>query len=244
LWVENFLIRSGGLATENEDEANAYLVAGGDGSFMRAIREKYEQGKVFLGINRGTLGFLLNPINCINDIPTTLDQITVITVRLMKVIFIDGSGNQHEFLAFNDAFCGGDIADFIKFKITGKLDHFPNREVSGNGIVISTPQGTTGYALKARGTSAVLPLDTNNWFVSGVATGPYPCDQVTPQEICVEVSSRKPVNGYADGHDQKVEDVAEMRIIPTSQEIAIGFMSNVDFAARRTSLAQLVERGG
>lgn len=242
MWIENFLLPSG-LATNNEDEANAYLVAGGDGSFMRAIRRKYQHKKIFIGINRGTLGFLLNSISEINDIPTNLEEITTISVKLMKAIFIDKDGKTHEFVAFNDVFCGGDIADYVQFSISGELGHFPKRKVGGNGIIISTPQGTTGYALKAKGTAAVLPLDTNNWFISGVATGPYPCDQVSPQRIVVEVNSRNPINGYADGHDQKVINISKMIVEPTNQVVEIGFMSDLDFAARRTQMAQQVERG-
>lgn len=241
-WVEGLLIPSG-KATTDEDKANAYLVVGGDGSFMRTIRKKHDKGKIFIGVNRGTLGFLLNPIDDINDIPTNFDQISRISVTLIQVVFTDTDGKEHEFLAFNDTFCGGDIADYITFNISGSLDHFPTRKVEGNGIIVSTPQGTTGFSLKARGTAAVLPLDTKNWFIAGVATGPYPCDQVTPQKITIEVSSRQPVHGYADGHDQRVDHVQKLVVTPTDKTVDLGFISRVDFASRRTSLAQLVERG-
>lgn len=242
-WVDNFLMPAC-LATDEEDKANVYLVAGGDGKFMKTVREKHDSGKIFFGINRGTMGFLLNPVNEINEIPISLDQIQIITAKLIKVTFIKKDGSNFEFLAFNDAFCGGNVADHITFSISGSLAHFPKRQVGGNGVIISTPQGTTGYALKARGTSSVLPLDTTNWFISGIATGPYPCDQVSPQEICVEVTSRQPVNGYADGYSQEVKDIAKMIVEPTAHEIKIGFLSHIDFAARRMNLAQLVERGG
>ncbi|MDO8669522.1 MAG: hypothetical protein Q7K65_04470 [Candidatus Buchananbacteria bacterium] len=241
-WIENFLIPAC-LATDEEDKANVYLVVGGDGKFMKSVREKHGSEKIFFGINRGTMGFLLNPIREINEIPISLDQIQIITAKLMKVIFIKKDGSSFEFLSFNDAFCGGNVADHISFSISGSLNHFPKRQVSGNGIIISTPQGTTGYALKARGTSSVLPLDTNNWFISGIATGPYPCDQVSPQEICVTVNSRQPVNGYADGYSQEVKDIERMIVKPTAEEIKIGFLSQIDFAARRMNLAQKVERG-
>ena len=241
-WVKKFMIPSC-LATNEEAEANVYLVVGGDGKFMKTVREKHGQGKIFFGINRGTMGFLLNPITEINELPVSLNQIQILAAKLIKVTFVKKDGSSNEFLAFNDAFCGGNVADHITFSIAGSLTHFPKRTVSGNGIIISTPQGTTSYALKARGTSAVLPLDTNNWFISGIATGPYPCDQVSPQEIQVTVTSRQPVNGYADGYSQEVKDIAQMIVAPADQAIRMGFLSHIDFAARRMHLAQLVERG-
>lgn len=241
-WIDNFLMPAC-LATDEEDKANVYLVVGGDGKFMKSVREKHDQGKLFFGINRGTMGFLLNPITEINEIPISLDQIQIIGAKLMRVTFFKKDGSSFDFLAFNDAFCGGNVADHITFSISGSLAHFPKRQVGGNGVIISTPQGTTGYALKARGTSSVLPLDTTNWFISGIATGPYPCDQVSPQEICIEVKSRHPVNGYADGYSQEVKDITKMIVRPTAEEIKIGFLSQIDFAARRMNLAQQVERG-
>ena len=41
-----------------------------------------------------------------------------------------------------------------------------------------------------------------------------------------------------------MKDIAKMIVRPTDQEIKIGFLSHIDFAARRMNLAQLVERGG
>jgi len=242
IWVDHFLI-PGGFATMDEEEANAYLVVGGDGRLMRTVRDKVDKGKVFVGINRGTVGFMLNPIDQINDIPLAMNQLNTFSVRLLHVELVNKVGAVRNFYAFNDVILGGDISDYITFEITGSLNHFPNRRVTGNGIVISTPQGTTGFALKARGTSAILPLESQNWFISGVATGPYPCDQVMPQTITVEMTSRSIINGYADGKGQMVKDVARATICQTDKIATLGILASIDFASRRTQLAQKVERG-
>lgn len=241
-WVKKFLIPAG-LATMNENEANAYLVVGGDGLIMKTVRAKAKENKIFVGVNRGTVGFMLNPIYQINEIPTTLAELNTFTVSLIEVIFTDLKGQEKHFYAFNDVICGGDIADFTYCDISGSLSHFPARKFSGNGVVVSTPQGTTGFALKARGTSALLTLDSNSWFISGIATGPYPCDQVTPQEITINLSSRDKVNGYADGKTQRVSGITKAIIKPTNITATLGFLTSFDFVARRTQLAQKVERG-
>ena len=243
IWIERFLMPAG-IVTEDEDRANAYLVVGGDGTLMRKVCEKIDKGKVFVGVNRGTVGFLLNPIDQINDIPLVKSQLNTFELRLIKVTFTTKEGEEKSFYAFNDVICGGDIADYISFKITGSLNHFPERSVSGNGIVIATPQGTTGFALKARGSSAILPLDSRNWYIAGVATGPYPCDQVSLQEITIDLNSRFQINGYADGRSQTVNDIVRVIVNPTDKKATLGILANIDFATRRTLLAQKVERGG
>lgn len=243
IWVERFLLPAG-IVTMDEKAANAYLVVGGDGTLMTGVRKKIDKGKIFVGVNRGTLGFLLNPIDQINDIPLLMSQINAIELGLIEVVFTTNDGEDLRFYAFNDVIIGADIADYITFEIAGSLRHFPTRKVAGNGVIVSTPQGTTAYALKARGTNALLPLDSKNWQITGVATGPYPCDQVTPQEITIDVHSRGLVNGYADGHGQAVKGITRAVIRPTHKTATLGILANIDFAAIRTQKAQLVERGG
>ena len=241
-WVDKYLI-SAGVVTLEEEKANAYLVATGDSGFMKAVRTKYDKKKIFFGINCGTVGFLLNPIMEINMVPTDFSQISTISVKMIKALFKLKSGEVKDFLAFNDVFCGRNIADYVTFDISGELTGFPNRIVQGNGIIISTPQGSTGFILKALGSSSILPLDTNTWKIGGVATGPYPNDLVMPQKIIIKVKSRKPVNGYADGYAQEAEDIESVVIEPTDNKVSVAFLKNIDFEARRRDLAQKVERG-
>lgn len=241
-WVERYLIPAG-VVTLEEEKASAYLVATGDSGFMKAVRSNYDKEKIFFGINCGTVGFLLNPITEINMIPTDFSQISVISVKMMKAIFQLRNGDVKDYLAFNDIFCGRNIADYITFEIDGELTGFPKRTVQGNGVVVSTPQGSTGFILKALGSSGILPLDTNTWKIGGVATGPYPNDLVMPQKITICVKSRKPVNGYADGYAQEAEDIESVVIEPTANKVRVAFLKNIDFEARRRDLAHKVEKG-
>lgn len=241
-WVERFLIPAG-RATWDEAVANTYLVATGDGGLMRAVHAKYSAGKTLVGLNCGRFGFLMNPINEISDIPERSSELKLIRLRLMRVEFFAKTGERETFLVFNDVVIGNDVADFIEYEISGSLSHFPNRKVSGTGLIISTPQGTTGYALKARGSSAVIPLDSDNWFIGGIATGPYPADHVSPQTILIESRSRNKIHGYADGRNQVARDIFKAVISPTDHFVTLGFLAGIDFPARRISLAQAAERG-
>jgi len=242
-WLKEFLIPAG-IATTDEAKANAYLVATGDGGLIKTVREKHDKGKIIVGANRGRVGFLLNPIDSINDLPLDFNELQLISLGLIQATFILKDGTQvGPCLISNDVVCGGKPADWIKFTIKGSLSHYPNRVSRGNSIFVSTPLGTTALALNARGTGAVLPLDSKTWFVGGIATGPYPCDIVTPQRITIEIESRHLVYGYADGYGKEVENVVKVIVEPTDKFVTLGFLKKIDFAARRTQLAQKTERG-
>ena len=241
-WIEDYLIPKG-IVTMDEKKANAYLVAAGDGGMTKAARMVCRKRKLLLGINCGTLGFLMNQFDKAPDIPTLRSELHTVRVNLMKGTFYCKDGTVHEYLAFNDVFCGGNIADYVSFSIKGSLSHFRDRKVKGNGIFISTPQGTTGFALNARGSSAVLPLDTRTWYVGGVATGPYPDGVFSPQKVEIRVKSRQKVFGYADGYEQEAADIESLIVEPTKHHVTLAFQGDVDFEARRRELAQKVEVG-
>ena len=241
-WVDKFLLPNG-MATDNEEEATAYLVASGDGGMTKAARNHCDNTKVHIGVNCGTLGFLMNQLCRLDELPVFESDLNKVTVQLMQGTFICRDGSEHTYLAFNDIFCGGNIADFVTFHVKGSMSHFRDRKVQGNGIFISTPQGTTGFALNARGSSAVLPLDTNTWYIGGVATGPYPNNVFTPQRVEIEVESRRPVNAYADGYEQEAIDVKKIIVEPTKHHVTLGFVKNVDFESRRRDLAHRIEVG-
>ena len=242
-WVEDFLLPAG-WATNDEESANAYLVAAGDGGMMQAARDLHDKGKPIVGVNRGTVGFLLNEVREINSLPLNWEYLTLIDLSLIKATFYPKEDKAVTYLAFNDVFCGGDVSDFIRFQVRGSMNGFPERDVRGNGIVLATPQGTTAFILNILGSSAMLPLDSKMWVIGGLGPGPYPNDMVMPQGVTIEVESRDPVNGYADGKRQTVKNIRRIDIQPTDHVVTLGFLQGIDFEARRRMLAQKVERGG
>ncbi len=68
----------------------AFVVLGGDGTMLRAIRERYREDVPFLGVNFGTKGFLLNRRE---DIPETA-EFARIAYPLMEVIAKTENGTE------------------------------------------------------------------------------------------------------------------------------------------------------
>ena len=141
--------KPGGLATNDISEI---VVFGGDGAMLHAIRSFYNIGAPFFGINLGHRGFLLN-----NFLPKTFDELKEqisdsIEENLwtLEAEIETAKGKKRRIMSFNDIWVRTKSGQTIKMKI-----RIGKREISdiivGDGVILSTPQGTTGYARAAGG---------------------------------------------------------------------------------------------
>lgn len=127
-----------------------YLAFGGDGTILHLVQKLGEFNKPVLGINLGRLGFLTEVQ--VPDLYSALNKIvsekTVIDKRMMLSAKINGSGL--EFLALNDiVITKHSDAKLIRISIFLD-DSFFNRFIA-DGVLISTPTGSTAYNLSAGG---------------------------------------------------------------------------------------------
>ena len=139
---------------------NLLIVIGGDGSLLNAAHAIVDASIPILGINRGSLGFL-------TDIhPTELSKIRAILegkYRLEERFLLTASTSlQHDTLnqydALNEvALIPDTIPHMIEFEIY--IDNQFMCSQSSDGLIISTPTGSTAYALSAGG--PILHPDLN-----------------------------------------------------------------------------------
>lgn len=138
----------------NKAELCAYsdliIVVGGDGTLLGTAREAVHHDTPVLGINLGRLGFLVDISP--DDIHNSLDQVFAGNYEtdkrsLLEVSFDDDS--QYH-VAFNDIVLHKwNTARLIEFETF--INHqFVDRQRS-DGLIISTPTGSTAYALSGGG---------------------------------------------------------------------------------------------
>jgi NAD+ kinase len=132
-----------------------FLVAlGGDGTLISVARRSYKFDKPILGINAGKLGFLtdINPDN----IEEFLDKYLKGEYRIDKRMVIEVDYDKSKLYAFNDVVISKDvISSMIYINVDTNESHL-NRYY-GDGLIISTPTGSTAYNLSAGG-PVVYPL--------------------------------------------------------------------------------------
>jgi len=133
--------------------ADLVIAIGGDGTFLRTARLFSDTGKPIFGINRGRLGFLteFSPEEYPHHLLNILQGYYLTTERITLEVGIIKNKVQTDSLCFiNDAVISkGALSRAITVEI--EIDgHFLN-SYSGDGLIISTPTGSTAYSLSAGG---------------------------------------------------------------------------------------------
>lgn len=136
------------------------VVLGGDGTILRVARSSALHSIPILGVNLGTLGYLadVEKNDAENAVKLVLDGKYSIEKRMMIEAFIDNNSIDNDIgIALNDvAINNGVFSRMIKIgmEINGQfVDNF-----RADGIIISTPTGSTAYNLSAGG--PILKPDT------------------------------------------------------------------------------------
>ncbi len=138
---------------ENIKGTDLLLIVGGDGSLLIATRRVAKYNVPVLGINLGRLGFLteLNADDAFEKLELILSRPLCISRRMMlrATLYRDGK-NILEADVLNDVV----VNKAILARIVDVAVYVGDRYITtynGDGIIISTPNGSTGYALSAGG---------------------------------------------------------------------------------------------
>ena len=139
------------------DNSDVIVVLGGDGFMLEAIKNHMSQNLPLFGLNYGSIGFLMNASNKDDLIKRiNLSQSIEIAPLSMKVKSFDGSS--HEAIAINEVSLLRETHQASKIKISID-DKVRLEELICDGILISTPSGSTAYNLSAHG--PILPINAD-----------------------------------------------------------------------------------
>lgn len=133
--------------------ADLLVVLGGDGTLLAAARLTYPKPVPILGVNFGTLGFLAD-VSIENMIPA-LEKVLKGAFRreprmMLEADILDGDGRSRRRVhALNDVVLREASGRAIQIDTT--IESKPLGRFRGDGIVISTPTGSTAYSLSAGG---------------------------------------------------------------------------------------------
>lgn len=139
------------------EQATVLVVLGGDGTMLEALHIHYGQGRPIYGMNRGSVGFLMNPYQA-RDLPTRLNAAETISLHPLRLRAIDRTGRVTEAVAFNET------AIFRETRQSAHLQIIVNGVVRmenmvGDGVMLATPAGSTAYNRSAHG--PIVPLGAN-----------------------------------------------------------------------------------
>ncbi len=138
-------------------DCDVIVVLGGDGTMLDALHDCAKVKKPFYGINYGSVGFLMNPYHE-DNLNSRLKNATSVPIHPLQMKAVDRSGKTHEAVAFNEVSLLRETRQAARLKISvDSVERIP--ELVCDGILISTPAGSTAYNLSAQG--PILPLSAN-----------------------------------------------------------------------------------
>jgi len=129
------------------------IVAGGDGTLLSVARSAAPLNIPILGVNLGSLGFLteLQPDEMFEGLAAVLDgQYRIAERKTLRVRHVRQGRVQQEYAVLNDAVIGKSaLARMITIVL--KIDREEVATYTADGLIISSPTGSTAYALSAGG---------------------------------------------------------------------------------------------
>jgi len=136
-------------------DADVIVALGGDGFMLQTIHRFIGQGKPIYGMNRGSVGFMMNPYKS-EDLLSLIRNAEVARLHPLSMLAQLDSGAQVEVLAMNEVSMLRQTRQAAKLRI--HVDGIVRiEEMICDGVLLATPAGSTAYNLSAHG--PILPLD-------------------------------------------------------------------------------------
>lgn len=251
----DFLVREGGLNLwctgvfdELDEDVDFVFSIGGDGTFLKAASIVGGSGIPILGINMGRLGFLADvlpsevdvALNEIYDQRYRVEDHSVITIEA------DGEPISDNPYALNDiALLKRDDASMITLRCSVNGEYLVTYQA--DGLLISTPTGSTAYNLSTGG-PIVVP-SANILCITPVAPHSLNIRPIAINDDCVidlDVESRSHNFLVAiDGRSQKMREGTRLTIRKASHKVKIVRLSTTRyFSTLREKLMWGVDQRG
>ena len=196
------------------------VTLGGDGTLISTARRSFKYQKAVMGINLGTLGFLTDIMP--DELNLFLTNFKADQYRIDNRMMIEASINNKELVAFNDIIINRqagagmiNVSAFVNKRLFNKYN--------GDGIVISTPTGSTAYNLSCHG-PVVYPL-TDAFIVTPISAHSLtqrPLILPADFKISFKNTNKESSSVIIDGHDTyelKFEEVVTIKIASSKAKL-------------------------
>jgi NAD+ kinase len=152
----------GSCAIDTLRQADFAVVFGGDGTILSAARDLCEADVPVIGVNVGKLGFLaeFSPDELLQLFDRVIDDPALLEKRMILTCRIERDAKEYcNVTAVNDVvISAGEPFNMVEMKIS--VNDQPVASCIGDGIIISTPTGSTAYNLSAGGPILSANLST------------------------------------------------------------------------------------
>ena len=142
-----------------------FVILGGDGFMLKNIKKYYKFNKPFYGINCGSYGFLMNNFNNY-DLEKKRSIWKKTTINALNISCKYGNNLSKKLIAINE------ISILRQSKQTASLEISVGKKqiikkLIGDGVLVSTPAGSTAYNLSVHG--PILSLNSGKLAVTPIS---------------------------------------------------------------------------
>ena len=139
------------------DEADVIVALGGDGSMLHALHESLKCNTPVFGMNRGSVGFLLNEYRD-DGLVERIKAAECYTLHPLKMMVKTLDNETHEAWAVNEVSLLRQTHQAARLRVV--IDEKERlEELICDGVIVSTPAGSTAYNFSAHG--PIVPLNSD-----------------------------------------------------------------------------------
>ena len=219
---------------ELASEVDLLIVLGGDGTILRAVRRTIGISVPIMGINIGTLGFLTcgtqEELNRVGEW-IRRDYFELSTRSLLKATVAQVGEEQATYFGLNEVtVCRENVSRLIQLE-THVNDQFLNH-YNADGLIISTPTGSTAYSLSAGG--PIIDPESGVFVITPIC--PHAMSNrsmVVRNDAKIEVTpveTRDQVVLTLDGRSvHRVQPHSRIRIEKASHQVELAFLPEQSF---------------
>ena len=163
LKIKNFLEKK--LNITSIKKSNILLVLGGDGFMLQTLKKFYKYKKSFYGINTGNYGFLMNKFSPKNSIKN-LFKANKVKISPLEMTVKNNKGLTKKFIAINEVSILRQSRQAASISIKNGTRYIIKKLIS-DGVLISTPAGSTAYNLSVHG--PILSLNSKKLSIAPIS---------------------------------------------------------------------------
>ena len=151
------------LSKEKITRTNVTIVIGGDGFMLQTLKKNKKSKKNFYGINSGNYGFLMNKFS--NNLIKNLEKAKIINISPLEML-VKTKNSVKKSIAINEVSILRQSRQAANLSIKNNSKNIIKQLVS-DGVLISTPAGSTAYNLSVHG--PILSLNSKKISIAPIS---------------------------------------------------------------------------
>ena len=163
LKIKSFLVKQ--IQITSLKKSNIIIVIGGDGFMLQTLKKFYKFKKPFYGLNSGNYGFLMNKFSNKNFL-RNLKTSHSVKIYPLQMSVKTKTDQLKKSIAINEVSVLRQSKQASSISITSNKKNMIKKLIA-DGVLVSTPAGSTAYNLSAHG--PILNLDSNKLAITPIS---------------------------------------------------------------------------